>query len=91
MDHMYFYSMELRPIVEVPETGQIGVLTNYVVGKQKDTRESFYNTYTTAQTTGFYNDVISNGFNMRGWQVKVHFRFDIRNRAAMDRNGGCFR
>lgn len=76
MDEMFFYYMNLYPIIQDPSNGQLSVL-DMPVGKTQNTRQTFFNSYTTSQTTALYNEVLKQGFNVAGWQVKIKFRFDF--------------
>ena len=77
MDQMYFYQMYLYPIVKIPDTGEIGIWNYPIAGAYHETRQYFSVDHSSAATTKMYQDVIAQGVDMLGWQVKVKFRFDF--------------
>ena len=76
-ERMEFYYMYAYPIVRDVSTKEEGVLTGYVRGVQSQTATYLFGAYNVEETQKMYREIVANGFDILGWQIKVNFRFDF--------------
>ena len=90
MDQMFFYYMELYPIIL--KDGELKVLEKNgpYLSMVKDARAWYSAYFTPEQTQKAYQKVVDDGYLMAGWRTKVKFRFDFINPVSWTRsmNGG---
>lgn len=79
MDQMFFYYMELYPIIL--KDGELKVLEKNgpYLSMVKDARAWYSAYFTPEQTQKAYQKVVDDGYLMAGWRTKVKFRFDFIN------------
>lgn len=90
MDQMFFYYMELYPIIV--KNGKLEVKDDDgpYLSMVKDARAWYSAYFTPEETNNAYQKAIKKGYSLAGWRTKVKFRFDFINPVSWTRsmNGG---